>query len=82
MLTDETKTIVVCEFNDDATASALDAMCVSSAAIYNAPCVYFRDALLTDTESTVVTKATALNSKRTVSLFPLLADFDSRILTN
>lgn len=42
LLQDETKTIVVCEANDDATASAINTMCTTSASQYNTPCVYFR----------------------------------------
>lgn len=42
LLQDETKTIVVCETNDDATASAINTMCNNSASQYNTPCVYFR----------------------------------------
>lgn len=81
LLPEENKTIVVCEANDDATASAIKTMCDNSASQYNTPCVYFRGAESADTESTVVTKATALNSKRVVMFFPLLADFNGALLT-
>lgn len=81
LLQDETKSVVVCEANDDVTASALNTMCDQSSAQYNTPCVYFRGCLASDTETTVVTKAQALNSKRTVSLYPLITDFDGNVLS-
>lgn len=42
LLPDDSKTIVVSEFNDDTTASAINTMCVNSASQYNTPCVYIR----------------------------------------
>jgi hypothetical protein len=81
MLPDETKNIIVCEMNSDTTASALKTMCDNSASQYNTPCVYFRGALEADTEGTVITKATTLNSKRVVSFYPLLASFNGSTLS-
>ena len=83
LLTDETKTIVVCEANDDTTAAALKTMCENSASQYNTPCVYFRAPEDTSiTEANAITKAWTLNSKRVVSVYPLLADFNGAILTS
>lgn len=82
LLPDETKNIIVSEANDDATAAAIKTMCESSASQYSTPCVYIRGAESTSiTEANAITKAQALNSKRVVSVYPLLADFNGAVLT-
>lgn len=81
LLPDETKNIIVSEANDATTAAAIKTMCESSATLYSTPCVYIRGPEAVDTEATSITKAQTLNSKRVVSVYPLLADFNGALLT-
>ena len=81
MLVDETKNIVICEDDSDATTTAMNTMCNNSASQYTTPCVYMRWPKSTDTESTIVTSASTLNSKRSILVYPLLADFNGAVLS-
>ena len=81
MEADEDKSIVVCELNDDDTAGLIATMCLNSYNNYNTPCVYFRGAELDDTESSVIAKATAMNSDRGFMIYPLLTDFNGKTVS-
>lgn len=78
---EETKSVVICELNDDTTAAAMATMADSSTANYNTPCIYIRSALSSDTESTVAAKALAANNKRVIITYPLLVDFNGATVT-
>lgn len=75
METDEDKSIVICDFNDDTTAGLLKTMCENSAANYNTPCVYIRPPHYGENLAAVQTNATTHNSNRVICCWPLLTDF-------
>ena len=80
MESDEDKSIVICDLNDDDTAALLKTMCDNSTVNYNTPCVYFRAPTFGEVAATVQTNATNHNSSRVVQLFPNLVDFNGKTL--
>lgn len=74
----EEKSIVVSQLNDDATSVLMLQTAYNSTNNFNTPTVYIRGAEHDETETTVATKAAAINDRRMIFVFPTLLDFNGK----
>lgn len=78
---DEDKSIVVCELNDDTVAGYINTMLENSYNNYATPCIYIRWPEDDDDASGIATKGVAVNNDRVILPYPNLVAFSTRVLT-
>lgn len=78
---EEEKAIIVSESNSTVNAALLKTMCINSATLHGTPCVYIQWALVTDDATSIIAKATTADSDRVIMAYPLLVDFNWKIVS-